>query len=168
MKKLKEFVMVVEILIATRGFAYIVLMFPVAFLIFSPDIHWSGYDSRMQQMVFPSVTKLWLAIPFVIFHILQAIAYTEEGRYAGIQPKGNIFNPVTVLSSYLTYASGIGFVFLIFMVIKFLHLYTGDARSYERKPIQTWWILDIIAVMIIGIIAHTIDHHITMETILGY
>lgn len=164
MKNLRTFVLAVEEVLANKPFAYFCLVLAIAGL-FPPVINWSERD--LSQLVWPSITKMWLAIPFLIFHIVQMFVYTEKSNYAGIEPKPSIFSSRTIIFSYLTYISGIGILFAMFIGCKAYNFYI-NVENYKRKPINTWLIWDIIAVIAIGIIAYKIPNPITMEDILGY
>ncbi len=165
MKNLKNFVLAVEIFLSKKVFAYLFLGFSVVTLFYVVK-SWTN-TPEMQQLLWLSLTKMWLAIPFLAFHVMQLIAYHEKSQYPGINPKISIFSSRTIAFSYLAYISGIGLFFAVFLGCKAYNFYI-NIDNEERKPIITWFIWDCVAVITISLIAYNMSNHVTMEDILGY
>lgn len=165
MKKIKKIVLVIEEVLSNKPFAYFVLILAIAGLC-PPMISWE-INSNLSQLMWPSLVKLLLALPFMIFHLVQMVVYKKKSAYPGIEPPDSIFNNWNLGLSYLMYSMGVGIIFCILSLFKFINLYINNDEN-ERKPIPTWWIWDIIAVIAISIIAYKIHNPITMEDILGY
>ncbi len=172
MGKIKNGVLAVENLLSNKLLARVMLVLSIiAFLILFLILIRRGNNTfAMQQLLWPSLSKFIIAIPFCIFHIIQMLIYRGPMRYAKRNGYSNVIGWRTAIFSYFIYCLGTGWIFLIVLLAKAIHIYSSIENMESKKPLANWFVWDIVTVFTVSITACLIpeNYHITMKSILGY
>lgn len=168
MEKIKNSVSVIENLLSNKLLARV--MFILAMISFLILIARVDDTFAMQQLLWPSLSKFIIAIPFCIFHIIQILIYRGPVRYAQRNGYSNVIGWRTAIFSYFIYCLGMGILFLLVLFAKAIHIYSSIENMESKKPLANWFVWDVVTVFVVSIIAYLIpeDYHITMKSILGY